>query len=528
LTKHLLYYFLVLIYWQGLCAQAQTIEFTPKEQHWLEKHPVIQFGYEPRWEPYEVFKDGEYAGIVGEYVKIIEEKTGIDMRPLPDLSWNESMNGLLNGTIKVVPSCAMTPNREKDFLFSKPYISDPLVIVTKKNGSYYGNLEDLKGETISLSKNYYTIELIKRKFPDVEIKRKKNIAACLDDVLSGKTTAFIGNLNVVKYYFNHHGYSELQIAGVTPFGDTKIGFAVNPEWSTFRDIIDKVLINIPAHQKHEIRKKWITQDSGTSFSRQFMIWLVVIISAIVVCLCILYYWNNVMRKIIKRKKSTEQQLKESLVASKQKDEEKKILLQEIHHRVKNNLQIVSSMMRIQSDVVKDEIASKTLKEAVERIKTIALVHDRIYKSPDVNKVQLREYIHSLYQDICAQFQHDKQPQIKITGDRILINMERIVPLALILNELITNSVKYAFDDQDQPLITIDVKQSLKIGIELTYADNGRWKENESSDYFGSSLIEIFTDQLEGDFQLNKTSTGTTYDFIFKTLQGVPLESSDND
>lgn len=213
----------------------------------------------------------------------------------------------------------------------------------------------------------------------------------------------------------------------------------------------------------------------------------------------------------------EQQLKESLIELKKKDDVKKVLLQEIHHRVNNNLQMVSSMMRIQANIVNDPNASKTLIEAVERVKTIALVHDRIYKSPTINAVDLKSYIESLFQDILLQFEGMKKPELLIQGTDVTVEMDKIVPLALILNELITNSMKYAFEDQDRPKITITISVPANAGLSLTYADNGKWKENRDSDHFGTSLIEIFTEQLEGTYKLTKDNNSTIYAFTFNTL-----------
>ncbi|MDX1651461.1 MAG: transporter substrate-binding domain-containing protein [Brumimicrobium sp.] len=498
---------------------AQKIEFTPEEQMWIKDHPVVHFGYEPRWEPYEIYEDGEYGGIVGEYVKIIEEETGIDMRPIPNLTWDESMQGLISGTINVVPSCAVTPQREKLFHFTDIYIKDPIVVLTNPEGTYIGNISDLKGKTVALSKNYYTIELVREAFPEIRIIEKKSIAECLESVRRGESEAFIGNLHVITYYTNHKGFEDLKIACPTPFKNTGIALAVNPEFIVFRDIAQKVLSNIPHSRKHAIRSSFIAQSSdGVFFSTNFTIWAVIIAVAVIIIAGILYYWNKVLRGILKRKKITEQQLKESLVALKKQDAEKKVLLQEIHHRVKNNLQVVSSMIRLQANVNQDPNAVKTLNEAVDRVKTIALIHDKIYKSSEISTINLEEYVRSLYEDIESQYSHEKRIHFRVETGDIRVPVDTIVPLALILNELITNSFKYAFKNTQSPRIEIHFSALSPRGLKMDYHDNGLWFENTESDYFGTSLIEIFTDQLEGDFELNKGEEGTAYSFHFNAVK----------
>jgi len=109
----------------------QKIEFTQIEKEWISKHPIINFGYEPQWAPYEIYENGEYKGIVGEYVKILERETGIDMNPIPNMTWGKAITGLKKGEINIVPCCAITPERKEFLYFSDTYIEDPMVIVKK-------------------------------------------------------------------------------------------------------------------------------------------------------------------------------------------------------------------------------------------------------------------------------------------------------------------------------------------------------------------------------------------------------------
>lgn len=511
--------FLLLLFVLPIFGNTQDIQFTEKEKRWIENHPVIDFGYEPNWEPYEIYENGVFTGIVGDYVQIIEEKTGIEMRPIPNLTWDKTMKGLVNGTIKVAPSCAVTPNRQEDFLFTETYIKDPIVIASRLKSPYIGDINDLQGKTIALSKSYYTIELISEAYPEINIIEKNNIEECLNAVVSGEAEAFIGNLHVITYYMNHKGFYDIKIVSPTPFKNTGIALVVNPEWEVFRGIVQKVFNSISPQERHKIRKEWIGNENSTPFfSERFIIWTIIIAVGLIACFAILYYWNKVLRGIIKKKKATEQQLKESLVTLKKQDDEKKVLLQEIHHRVKNNLQVVSSMIRLQANVNKDPNAVKTLNEAVDRVKTIALIHDKIYKSSDINVIKLSEYVDSLYKDIKLQFSSSREIDFTIEGENIEISVDTIVPLALIINELLTNSFKYAFETQDNPEIKIQFNIIDEHHLEMIYFDNGVWLKNEESDFFGTSLIEIFTDQLEGDFNLHKEETGTQYNFMFKTIK----------
>lgn len=497
---------------------AQEINFTEEEKKWIADHPVIDFGYEPNWEPYEIYKDGEYQGIVGDYVKIIEEKTGIEMRPIPNITWEESLNGLKDGSIKIVPCCAITENRKKYLDFTKVYINDPLVIVTRKDYDYISELSELKGEKVALPKNYYTAELLIADYPDVKIVEKGGIQECLEELSYGHVDAFIDNLGVVNYYINHKGFTNIKVAAPTYYKDNGIALAVTKDWTIFRDIAQKVFDSLSLKEKTAIRQKWL----GTEFSygvswSSILKWAVVVAICVIILIAFFLFWNKTLRKNISLRKKAHHELMKSLVEIKKQDNEKKILLQEIHHRVKNNLQVVSSMMRLQANISNNKDASKILLEAVDRIQTIALIHEKIYQSTDLGNVPLNDYIKSLVDDILIQFDNNSKIEVKIETNDICFELDQIVPFALIINELITNSVKYAFDEVESPKIEIILSKKSK-KIKMTYCDNGTWKENPESDNFGTSLIEIFTEQLEGKYILSKAKKGTKYEFEF--LLGV--------
>ncbi len=494
------------------------INFNEKEKEFIKEHPIIEFGYEPRWEPYEMYENGEYKGIVGEYVKIIERETDIQLKPIPNLTWGETVDGLQSGKIKMVPCCAITPKRREFLEFTSVYINDPMVIVVRKDYPHYiGGLDDLDGKTVALPVNYYTSELLAENHQGIKQVIKPNIQECLEALSFEEVDAFIDNLAVVSYYMNNKGFSNLKISAPTPYKSNGIALATTKDFVIFRDIAQKVLDTITVAEQSEIRQKWISSDYGTGFfNRRMWKWGIAYGLFLISIIIFFYLWNKSLRKQIKLRKLIEERLRISIEEIKKQDNEKKILLQEIHHRVKNNLQIVSSMMRLQSNVTKDRKSVKTLNEAIERIKTIALVHDKIYKSPGVGSVSINEYLKELINDILSNYSLTNKVKVDIKVSNIELSIDNVVPLGLIINELVTNSLKYAFEDLKKPKISIVFtnKGSKSTGSQLIYTDNGTWIENPNSDHFGTSLIGIFTEQLEGDYQLFKEDGETRYVFVF--------------
>ena len=141
------------------------------------------------------------------------------------------------------------------------------------------------------------------------------------------------------------------------------------------------------------------------------------------------------RDVTERKKA-EKKLKKSL-------EEKEILLKEIHHRIKNNMQIISSLLGLQSLYVKDKNSISILKESQERVKSMAIVHEKLYGSKDFTKINFKEYTKEIALHLLNSFDaHDIN--LKVEGEDLFLGLDTAIPCGLIINELITNSTKYAF------------------------------------------------------------------------------------
>jgi len=186
--------------------------FTQSEIEWIKNHPVINFGYEPNWPPYEIYENGVYTGISGDYIKMIEIHTDIDMVPIPNITWQETIKGLQEGEIKVAAIASATKSRKKYLEFTKPHITDPIVIVTRSDFKFISGVDDISDEKIVLPKNYSTIGLLKKDYPNIQIENRKNVKECLYALSTGQADAFVGSLSVVSYYINNYGFSNLKIA----------------------------------------------------------------------------------------------------------------------------------------------------------------------------------------------------------------------------------------------------------------------------------------------------------------------------
>lgn len=198
------------------------------------------------------------------------------------------------------------------------------------------------------------------------------------------------------------------------------------------------------------------------------------------------------------------------------NEEKTVMLKEIHHRVKNNLQVVMSLLRLQANEIQDPRTKFHLTDSVNRISAMAMIHEKMYQSETLTKIDLKGYIHSLVQDLITSYADKTEIEVTIESELDRIEPKSIVPVALIFNELVSNSIKHAFKKMPHGKINIQVTRKASKEIQLDYSDNGTWETPKESNGFGLEMIETFTDQLDGKVE-RKIENGTHYKFTFPAM-----------
>ena len=508
----------ITIFLFGMINVQSQINFTADEKAWIKDHPVINFGYESNWPPYEIYTNGEYSGIVGDYVKLIEKDTGIDMKPIPGITWDETISKLKSGDIHVVPIAGITDERKEYLKFTDPYISDPLVIITRNDFQFISGLADLEDKILCLPKGYYTIDMVKNDFPKMKIITTNSVQDCLLEVSTSRADAFVGSLSVVSYYINTIGFANLKIASSTHYGYTQMGFAVTKDWAIFNGIVQKIFDNISKEKHNEIKSSWIAvrYDHGVDEGK-VKTYVLYALGIVVLLLISLYIWNTTLRKQIRIRKKAEFDLSNSLELISQQNSEKEILLKEIHHRVKNNLQIVYSLLNMQSREIKNEDVLMVLSEGKTRIKAMSLVHQVLYQSDNLSEVNINKYIKSLKKSVASiYFNEKKDIKVNIEVENVTLSLEKSIPFGLILNELLTNSYKHAFVNRVSGEISISITKNQNM-YSFVYKDNGVGLENLNildHKTLGMRLISRLSNQLNTQATL-KNENGIAVKFNFK-------------
>lgn len=201
--------------------------------------------------------------------------------------------------------------------------------------------------------------------------------------------------------------------------------------------------------------------------------------------------------------------------------EKEVLLQEVHHRVKNNLQVMSSLIKLQSHYIKDEQMLDMMKETGSRIQSMAIVHTKLYNTKDYDKIDFGEYVRSLAENFATTYGFKmKNIKIKINIEDILLNIDTAIPCGLIINELVSNSVKYAFPDNRTGEIFISLNKNDNRKFLLTVRDTGigapQNKDIGKSDTLGIQLVTLLSKQMNGHMEiLNEKGKGLEFRISFE-------------
>ncbi|MCZ7360361.1 MAG: PAS domain S-box protein [Candidatus Methanoperedens sp.] len=219
---------------------------------------------------------------------------------------------------------------------------------------------------------------------------------------------------------------------------------------------------------------------------------------------------------ITERKHAEEQLKESL-------REKEILLREIHHRVKNNMQVISSLLMLQEELSEDEKVIEMLKDSQNRIISMALIHEKLYRSENFSRIDLKEYIDDLVSGLFQSYGiSEDKVALNINAENVLLGIDSAIPCGLIINELVSNSLKHAFPEDESGEINILIHSTDEDMIELSIGDNGigipedlDFRRTES---LGLRIVNVLVEnQLHGEITLNR-DRGTKFKIKFKGMK----------
>lgn len=325
----------------------------------------------------------------------------------------------------------------------------------------------------------------------------------LDHLLAGiKAYEDKGQVGLIKPY--------LDLAEVYyQLGDYKNAlFYKDKAYTNSRNLLEGKIENLESEMaiKYETEKKdealasqaaLINQKSKTKNL------FIVIASLLFIFLLFLIYF------FYKSKKAT------SIIRS--KNAENELLLKEIHHRVKNNLEMVKSLIALQSAQIEDPATKDAMIASQNRVQSMGIIHQKLYQGTNLGSIEMKDYFINLSEGILDTFNAEDKVKIECAMDNLDLDVDTAVPIGLIVNELLTNALKYAFPRQQSGVINISLKKDSEENLKLLVKDNGVGKTDgltPEGTGFGSQLVKLLTQQLNGKM-VERNEEGTHIEFDFQ-------------
>lgn len=241
--------------------QAESLEvrlnLTPAQEAWLRAHPSFRVAASADWPPFEfTTPTSDYAGVVPEYVHWVREALGLTLQPVSGLPWSQVIEAARQGRIDIIPAVAATEERRKFLLFTRPYLSLPLVIATRSDADFVDSLDRLAGKPVAVVKEHIIQQYLERDHPDVPLLLTETSEDAVRAVVEGRAFAVVEHGAVLHYLERRLGLKNLKIAGPTPY-NYELCMAVRQDLPELAAILDQALAAIPDTDRTVFYERWI-------------------------------------------------------------------------------------------------------------------------------------------------------------------------------------------------------------------------------------------------------------------------------
>lgn len=286
------------------------VVLSDEEKNWLQEHHDLRLGVDPAWLPFEALNDkGEYLGVVSEYVKKVSQELGLSMEPLQGLAWSEVIEKAKAGKVDVIPGMTPSPAREEYMNFTRPYMSMPMILVTKEDAPFVAGLDQMVGRRIAVVAGYMSQEFLENDYPVIDIHTYETLADCLEAVVEGRVDAAFDNLASVTYTIRTQNLDGLKVAATTPY-NFELAMAVRKDWPGLVSLLDRVLATIPKQVRQSYYDRWVNVrvQSKIDWGAVWRMGLLVAALALII-LGVILRWNRKLAAEIKERKQVEEVVK---------------------------------------------------------------------------------------------------------------------------------------------------------------------------------------------------------------------------
>lgn len=277
---------------------------TTNEKQWLQTHKEVDFTGDPHWLPFEAFDEkGNYVGIIADFLKIIEEHTGVHFKKHVVSTWQESLELLKSHKVQMLTVSTDTKLSD-DFLLSNSFLSNPIVIIMNEKMPYVDSLYQIKDKTIAMIRDYGYVKKIKEKYPNYHFVEVENIHEGLQAVAEGKYDAMLTSMALGSYMITDMQLANIAVVGKTEF-TTKLAFAVDKDYAPLVGIVNKVGSIIDEHTKQQILHKWVSRDYVEKIDYT-LLWQIAFVASLIILGTLFWSWRlkkEIARRIVLEKEN---------------------------------------------------------------------------------------------------------------------------------------------------------------------------------------------------------------------------------
>ncbi|MGB0204501.1 MAG: EAL domain-containing protein [Neptuniibacter sp.] len=233
------------------------IEFTAEELDFLNSNPTIVVGAEVDWPPVDYVVNGKHTGLASDYLRVIEDKTGLELHLVQGFTWNELLTMLVEQRIDLLPAIYKSESREQQMHFTSHYVTLRHYAFALTGRNDLKNITDLYGKTIAIPNGYSYLENLRENHPQINILIVNSTIEAIDAVITGQADSIIESTALISHYLKENNIQGLKPVFAVQFGINDVHMAARQDLPILRDIIDKVLLNMDKGSKKAIAKKWI-------------------------------------------------------------------------------------------------------------------------------------------------------------------------------------------------------------------------------------------------------------------------------